>query len=166
MNYGVRAAALTAALVTALAVGLPRAAIAMGDSPNMPAPPAADDAALLYRFGIQAIEAKEYDRGIALMNEVLRQEPKNANAFNYLGFAYRQKNDLKTAAGYYETALKIDANHRGALEYQGEMFLKMDRPADAQKNQARLKTLCPQGCEELEDLEDAIADYQKAHTHS
>ena len=96
------------------------------------------------------------------MKKVVAANAKHAEANNMLGFAYRKKGDLRSAAGYYDQALKIDANHKGALEYQGEMFLKLGRPEDAVKNRVRLSNLCPETCSELQELDRAIADYHKS----
>jgi hypothetical protein len=42
----------------------------------------------------------------------------------------------------------------------GELFLETDRPEKAEELLARLEKLCPNGCEELEDLRDAFTGNQ------
>jgi tetratricopeptide (TPR) repeat protein len=42
-----------------------------------------------------------------------------------LGFSFRKMGNLDKAAFYYEKALTISPKHKGALEYQGEMFLTL-----------------------------------------
>jgi hypothetical protein len=42
----------------------------------------------------------------------------------------------------------------------GETYLKRNDLPKAEAEQTRLQALCPQGCEELSDLTDAIADYR------
>ncbi len=64
---------------------------------------------------------------------------------------------MKQAATFYAKALDFDPNHKGALEYQGELFVELGQIDKAKANLARLVRLCPQGCEEREDLEKAIA---------
>lgn len=144
-----------AALLAGLAVAAPHGASAMGADPT-PAPPA--NTKKDFDAGKQAVQAGQYDKAIELMKKVVAVEPKNADAYNYLGFAYRKKGEVKPAAASYETALKLDANHKGALEYQGELFLKLGKMEDAMKNRARLVVLCPSGCAELSELDRAIAD--------
>ncbi|MSO29062.1 MAG: enzyme of heme biosynthesis, partial [Candidatus Planktophila sp.] len=61
------------------------------------------------------------------------------------------------AGGYYLKALKIDPNHLGALEYQGELFLIQKKLVSAKQNLAKLKRLCGTSCEEYLDLAQAIA---------
>jgi len=148
-----------AAVLALLAMAAPEAR-AMGADP-MPAPNAADTAKD-YAAGVAAIQAALYDKGIELMKKVVALEPKNADAYNYLGFAYRKTGNVKLASASYDTALMLNANHKGALEYQGELFLKLNRVEDAMKNRARLQALCPIGCTELRELDRAIADHKAA----
>ena len=58
------------------------------------------------------------------------------------------------------TALNLDANHRGALEYYGELLLLKNDLAGAEKMLARLEKACRFGCEELQDLKDSIKQYK------
>ena len=116
-----------------------------------------------YQDGKRAIQAAKYDRGISLMKEVVKARPRNADAHNYLGFAYRKQGKLKLAAASYKVALWVNAKHKGALEYQGELFLKLRDLASARKNLATLRGLCPSGCKELAELRRAIADYTAAN---
>ena len=81
----------------------------------------------------------------------------HADVYNLLGFSLRKSGDPKTAFTYYKKALDFDPNHKGALEYLGELYVETGQLAKAQEHVAALKKLCPQGCEELEDLEKAVA---------
>jgi hypothetical protein len=56
----------------------------------------------------------------------------------------------------YEKALTLDSNNKAALEYQGELFAQTNRPLLAESNLARLKILCPDSCEEVEQLDSYI----------
>ena len=56
----------------------------------------------------------------------------------------------------YEKALTLDSNNKAALEYQGELFAQTNRPLLAESNLAKLKILCPDSCEELEQLDSFI----------
>jgi tetratricopeptide (TPR) repeat protein len=60
----------------------------------------------------------------------------------------------------YTEALAIDPDHQGALEYQGELFLKMGDQESAQANLQKLLELCPDGCEALATLETAIEKFK------
>lgn len=102
------------------------------------------------------IKAKDYKGAIRTLNGYVDSGVVNADIFNLLGFSLRKSGDLAGAASYYQRALAMDPNHKGALEYQGELFLQTGNRAAAEANLARLRRLCPNGCEELEDLEEAI----------
>lgn len=81
---------------------------------------------------------------------------------NLMGYALRKQAtpDLEGAQRHYDAALRIDANHLGALEYAGELALmKKDLPA-AEAKLAKLQQLCASGCEPLTMLRDAIARYK------
>jgi tetratricopeptide (TPR) repeat protein len=153
---------IVAAIAAAL-IALAAPVQAMGPDPApAPAKPAARAPSKDFEDGKKAINAAQYDKGIDLLKKVVAADAKNADAFNLLGFAYRKKGDLRSAAGYYDQALKVDASHKGALEYQGEMFLKLGRLDDAFKNRVRLRELCPETCPELRELDRAIADFHKS----
>lgn len=82
----------------------------------------------------------------------------NADINNLLGFSSRKLKDYRSSATYYTKALRINPNHLGALEYQGELFITTKKVADAKKNLQKLKTLCGVNCEEYKDLKKAIGN--------
>ena len=102
------------------------------------------------------IKAEDYKAAIAEMTPLL-QTHQHADLYNLLAFSFRKSGDLKQAETFYGKALDFDANHKGALEYQGELFIMTKRMDKARANLAKLEKLCPQGCEEREDLAKAIA---------
>lgn len=102
------------------------------------------------------IKAKDWNGAVTELNGMIDKGVQHADVYNLLGFSLRNKGDMKSAQTYYAKALDFDPNHKGALEYQGEMFVKLGQFDKAQANLVKLATLCPQGCEEREDLEEAI----------
>ena len=103
------------------------------------------------------IKADDYKGAAADLTAMVDKGVQHADVYNLLGFSLRKSGDTKTAQTFYKKALEFDPDHKGALEYQGELFVKIGDLAKARANAARLAKLCPQGCEELEDLEKAIA---------
>lgn len=87
----------------------------------------------------------------------------HADVFNLLGFSLRKTGDYKNALTYYHKALELDPKHLGALEYLGELYVETKQPENAREQLAKLVALCPNGCEEREDLEKAIASAAKAN---
>ena len=103
-----------------------------------------------------SIEARDYPAAIAELKPMLVTH-QHADVYNLMGFALRKSGDAKQAFIFYRKALDFDPKHKGALEYLGELYVETGQIDKARENVAKLKTLCPSGCEELADLEQAIA---------
>jgi tetratricopeptide (TPR) repeat protein len=101
------------------------------------------------------IKAQDFKAAIAELTPML-QSHQHADVYNLLGFSHRKSGEMKEAATYYAKALDFDPDHKGALEYQGEMFIQLGEIEKARGNLARLVKLCPAGCEERADLEKAV----------
>ena len=108
---------------------------------------------------IQAlVEQQQYSAAIESLKTALVSNPDDADAWNLLGYAQRNIGELKAAETAYQKALKLDPDHKGALEYQGELFVQQGKLVPATANRDRLAELCPSGCKELEDLNEALAE--------
>ena len=104
------------------------------------------------------IAAKNFSAALTSLQAADKTFPNNADINNLLGYSARNLKQYKPAATYYAKALKIDPNHLGALEYQGELFMLTKKTSDAKKNLAKLKSLCGVNCEEYIDLKKAIGN--------
>jgi len=71
------------------------------------------------------IYKKQYVEAILILEDAIKNEPENADAWNLLGFASRKMGKLEESAEAYSNALRIDPDHKDALEYQGELFLML-----------------------------------------
>lgn len=163
--------ALTLASVSALTLASLDALAAAGGGSvprpePRPSPASPKDQARESAFdqAVYFIKAEKYDEAIPLLKQVVADNPKDADAWNYLGFASRKLGRKEEALGYYQKALAIDPKHKGAHEYLGELYLQMDDLPKAEAELATLKTLCPAGCEEVEELEANIAEYKATKT--
>jgi Tfp pilus assembly protein PilF len=112
--------------------------------------------------GRKAIEAKDYKAAVGHLTKAVQEEPKSADAHSMLGYGYRKVGTFDKSMEHYQTALKLDSNHRSAHEYLGELYLDMNQPDNADKQLASLKKACPffGKCEEYEDLKKAIDGYK------
>lgn len=107
-----------------------------------------------------SIKADKYDQAIQQLQAA--NETSSADWNNLLGYSLRKKQppDLVGAEKYYQAALKIDPNHRGALEYYGKLKLMNNDLPGAEALLARLDKACTFGCEEYSDLKGAVQKYK------
>jgi tetratricopeptide (TPR) repeat protein len=111
--------------------------------------------------GRAAIAAQNWKSAIDSFNRLAAREPKNADAQNLLGFAWRKSGNLDMAFKHYNEALRLDPSHRGAHEYIGEAYLMANNLPKAEEHLAAIDKLCFFSCAELRDLRQAIADYKR-----
>lgn len=147
---------LGASVALALAFGA-APAFAAGQSSS------ADRSDKYFKDGVADVKDGDYASAVDLFEKVVKKEPKNANAYNYLGFSYRKLGQYDKAFENYEKALALEPGHLGANEYIGEAYLETGNLAKAEERLATLKGLCPAGCEEAEDLAHAIEAYKANH---
>jgi cytochrome b involved in lipid metabolism len=102
------------------------------------------------------IKQKNFSAALNLLKQADSTYVNNADVNNLLGFSSRNLKQFSASARYYKKALRINPNHLGALEYQGELFLQTKKVSAAKKNLAKLKRLCGVNCEEYLDLKKAI----------
>ena len=114
-----------------------------------------------YATGKRAVEAKDWQAALDAFNKVVAKDPKNAGAYNYLGYTYRKSGKLDLAFKNYDEALRLDPRHRGAHEYVGEAYLMTDNLAKAEEHLKALDRICFFGCEEYRDLKKAVAEYKQ-----
>jgi tetratricopeptide (TPR) repeat protein len=147
-------------LLTSLAGGNARASGGGGGGGG--APPNEAKSAEISRAE-RLIEAKKWDEAIVVLQKAAEKDGKNADVYNWLGYAERNRGNTDAAFGYYDRALRLDPNHRGAHEYVGEAYLIVGKPEKAKEHLATLRKLCGTSCEEYEDLKKDIDEYEEAH---
>jgi tetratricopeptide (TPR) repeat protein len=140
-------------LAIALAVALGAAAPAAAMMSTDPTP----TKSRAYLDGERAVKAKEYAKAIPLLEQVINSDPRDADAYNLLGYSFRNLGNKQSALAYYQRALQLNPNHRGANEYLGQLYLRMGKMKEAQAQLAKLQKICGRGCEEYESLRSAIA---------
>jgi Flp pilus assembly protein TadD len=89
-------------------------------------------------------------------------DPAGADWNNLMGYSLRKQGSdhYAEAEGFYDTALRIDPKHRGALEYSGQLYLMTGNLPKAEERLATLDKVCFLPCEEHSDLKKAIARYK------
>ena len=101
------------------------------------------------------IKAKDYVAALAELRK-LAEDVQHADVYNLLGFTLRKSGDFKTSLTYYTKAIEMQPEHKAAREYLGELYVETGNMEKAKEQLAVLVKLCPDGCEEREDLQKAI----------
>jgi tetratricopeptide (TPR) repeat protein len=108
----------------------------------------------------KAIQVKNYNAALTELKGIVVNY-QNPDVYSLMGFALRKTGDRAQAMTYYRKALDADPSHKGALEYQGELYVELGQIDKAKENLAKLGRLCWFGCEEERDLKEAIAHATK-----
>ena len=166
LRAGVFPLVLVGVLVLAvLTIGLPASARADGggggggDPTPMGSAKAEDPD---YTKAVSEIKAERFAAAITLLEGVIARDAKNADAYNWLGYATRRNGEPAKAVPIYEKALAIDPKHRGAHEYLGEAYLLLDNLPKAKVHLSRLDSLCFLPCSQYRDLKKAVEAYEKS----
>jgi len=143
-----------------LALGAPMALAAGGgaDSPSTGA--AARPPNPVFEEGRWAIDSGQWQIAIAAFTQVVAADPKDADAYNYLGYANRKLGNYDQAFANYGKALAIDPDHVGVHEYIGEAYLEVSNLAKAEEHLKRLDRICLFGCKEYTELKTRVAQYK------
>ena len=149
-------------IATVLILGLASTAMAAGSSSPSRAPEPESN----FDLGVKAVKAQDFGRALGLLGKVVRADPQNADAWNWIGFSNRKLKRLKISLVAYKKALAIDPDHRGANEYLGELYLTTGDLAKARARLDKLDGICFFGCEEYDDLKRAIKAFEAAQGKS
>ena len=146
-------------VVAATLVVVPVRALSDGATPSGAM---AKDGDADYTAAVTAIKANDFRAAIRLLQGVVARDARNADAYNWLGYATRRNGDAAGAIPLYQKALVLDPKHRGAHEYIGEAYLLLDDPAKAKQHLTTLNSLCFLPCSEHTDLKTAVEAYEKS----
>jgi tetratricopeptide (TPR) repeat protein len=141
---------------TCLAFGLIGAGAQAADTQTSPVHNARIDD---FRVGKKAIDEKNWQQARDSFTKVTKDDPNNADAFSYLGFANRWLNLYPEAFVAYDRALALNPEHKGALHYSGIGYLKTGQNEKALLQHERLQKVCA-NCEETAQLSKALVEAQ------
>ncbi|HET9978005.1 MAG TPA: tetratricopeptide repeat protein [Burkholderiaceae bacterium] len=113
-----------------------------------------------YAAGMAALKAGDFGAALQRFERALRRFPEAADLHNELGFTNRKLRRMERAFEHYKRALAIDPRHRGAHEYIGEAYLTVGDLAGAERHVAELRSICLLPCDELKELEQAVAAFR------
>ena len=152
MNPSITLRSLFAVPVLGLALALAHGVHAADTSPVSVPSVQPDD----FAAGKKAVEARNWKAASDSFARAAAKDPRNADAFNMLGYSLRWQNRYDEAFAAYDKALALDPNHKGALSYSGIGYLKAGRRSDAEARYARLQAVCAT-CAETAELQKALA---------
>jgi tetratricopeptide (TPR) repeat protein len=120
------------------------------------------------KFQLAAVyeRQKEFDRAESLFMEVIKSNPDNASALNYIGYMLADRGvRLEEAVEYVEKALALEPNNGAYLDSLGWAFFKLNDIPQAEKYLLKAVSIVkndPTIHEHLGDLYYKTGDYDKA----
>lgn len=102
------------------------------------------------------LKAGKFEPALTGLVPYTAANPGDADGWNLRGYASRKTGRFDMAFDFYERALAIEPNHKGALEYMGELYVELGQPETARALLAKLESLCPEGCAEVAALKGFI----------
>ncbi len=133
---------------------------------NHAKPPSTDELVI----GSELVKEQKYAEAVPHLENALAKHPRNLTALIYLGFSHRmigggltgeaRNAEFQKALDYYRQGLAIDSHNKLLHEYAGKVFILLHDAQSAETEQTALKRLCPDGCDELTALTEALNLYQ------
>lgn len=120
-----------------------------------------ESASDLYKKATKQLKEEDYKSALKTLKKYTKSKKKDSDGWTLLAFTNRKLKNFSEAESLYIKALNLDPNNKVAIEYQGELFVELGRMEEANTNLAKLKTLCPNSCEELKMLEAYISGNKK-----
>lgn len=147
-----RLIAVSAALLSGalLLQPVPSSAISFSSGPETPD----------LKTAIKAVDAKDFNKAINMLNKIVAKEPKNADALNYLGYSHRKLGNYTKGVAFYKRALAIDPDHQGANEYLGQAYLELDNLEGAEARLNHLAKVCNKSCDAYKSLAESVMAYK------
>ena len=115
-------------------------------------PPFTVDVESEYSRGVRARLAKQWPAAVEAFKSAVTLRPNFPEAWNELGYAFRNQGRYPESLAAYEEALRLRPNFPEALEYLGEAYVQMGRLDDARRVLGRLRPLDAARAEELDEV--------------
>jgi len=108
-----------------------------------------------YRAARELILAGQYDKGIAAMHALGRDD--HPDVANYVGYANRRMGNYEQSRIWYEAALKADPRHTRTWSYYGMWQAEQGNRIKAREYLTKVGTLCGNtNCREYVELKAVI----------
>jgi len=108
-----------------------------------------------YQDMLKLIKNEKYSEAIKGLEKILEQNKykQDPDILTHYAFALRKTKNFKKSEEYYNKALNIDPQHRGALEYLGELYVDTQRSNLAKEVLKKLENC---RCQEYSELKNYI----------
>ncbi len=144
-----------------LAVALGLATLSTSYAADTESSPAKAVASADYQAGKVAVEAKQWTVAADHFRRATLQDPKNADAWNMLGYTSRWAGKYPDAFDAYARALALEPFHRGANSYLGVAYVRTNDLGKARAQLAKVESICGnKDCDEYKVLDKAITEYK------
>ncbi|HUO11823.1 MAG TPA: tetratricopeptide repeat protein [Caulobacteraceae bacterium] len=137
------------AIEAAMGAGGASAANAVLPSLSLATPQMGDGA---YVRAVSLINEHRWNEALAALDKAEMAIGPHPDILTYEGYVWRRKGDWARAESFYQQALAMNPNHRGATEYYGELKVLEGDLAGAKRLLAKLDAACDYGCAEAEEL--------------
>lgn len=121
------------------------------------APPGPDQGDQAYADAMALVNQGRLDDAWSALGKAELALGPHPDILTYKGYVRRRMGETHIAEDYYRQALAMAPEHRGALEYYGELKVLQGDLAGARSLLARLEQVCAYGCPEAEELRRWIA---------
>jgi Flp pilus assembly protein TadD len=105
-----------------------------------------------YMDAVALVNSGDYQGALARLKMARQAFGPHPDVLTYLGFVNRKLGNFEAAESYYQQALASQPDHRGAMEYYGELKVVRGDFEGAQTLLARLEQACVYGCAEADEL--------------
>lgn len=114
----------------------------------------------LLNQGVGKLEAGNFAEAVVIFQQAATANPKNAEAFSYIGRSYDEAGFQARAYRYYQIALEIDPDQLQALAWSGMIDVTNEDSDQAREKLYRLERLCGVDCNQYQELK-AVVDTLK-----
>ena len=112
----------------------------------------------LFHAGYWLARKGEYSLALHYLNQA--DNVSDARIQTYIGYATRKLGNWDKAMGHYTAALTANPDYTVARAYMGEAFLQKGDKVAAIEQLAEIARRCGTGCDEYQELADALAKFE------
>ncbi|HET6576018.1 MAG TPA: HEAT repeat domain-containing protein [Fimbriiglobus sp.] len=106
----------------------------------------------------QALAAPDHLRAVAALDELIREAPDFAEAYNRRAMLYYQRGEYRRSVADCEAVLRLNPAHFGAAAGMGQCYLRLNRPRAALRAFRQALAIHPG----LDEVRDAVRDLEAA----